>query len=82
MKKFLAFLLIAVIACTAVEDFDFEGFWDGFVDIFRRGVEWFQRNGFWDQIKNTLKTAGKQAALELCQRWHTYALCKDAVDQI
>ena len=27
MKKFLVFLLIAVIACTAVEDFELNGLW-------------------------------------------------------
>ena len=27
MKKFLAFLLIAIVACEAIEDVDLEGLW-------------------------------------------------------
>ena len=45
MKKFLAFLLIAVIACTAVEDLDFEGFWGSVWSGIKTAWNWLGDHG-------------------------------------
>ena len=45
MKKFLAFLLIVAIACTAVEDMDFEGLLDKFFELLKKGWNWIQEQG-------------------------------------
>ena len=64
MKKFLAFLLIAIIACTAVEDLELEGLWDKFKN-------WCKKN--WSKIKGTFITIatniGKASIIALCQKW-------------
>ncbi len=43
MKKFLAFLLIAIVACTTVEDLKFESWWDGIVDFLKEGWNWLKK---------------------------------------
>ena len=71
MKKFLAFLLFAVIACTAVEDFDLKGFLDGI-------IEWLKENGIYDILINY----GKQAAVKLCSNWFAESTCELAINFI
>ncbi len=43
MKKFLAFLLIAIVECTTVEDLKFESWWDGIVDFLKEGWNWLKK---------------------------------------
>ena len=43
MKKFLAFLLIAIFECTTVEDLKFESWWDGIVDFLKEGWNWLKK---------------------------------------
>ena len=43
MKKFLAFLLIAIVECTTVENLNFESWWDGIVEFFKGGWNWLKK---------------------------------------
>ena len=45
MKKFLAFLLIVAIACTAVEDIDFEGFFGKLWGWVKKAWNWLGNTG-------------------------------------
>ena len=69
MKKFLAFLLFAVIACDAVEDFDLKGFLDGIID-------WLKEKGLYDTLINW----GKEEAVKLCTKWLSESTCQIAVN--
>ena len=53
MKKFLAFLLIAIIACTTVEDLDLEGKqWDKIKNVLDKGWKYVKDN--WPTILITI----------------------------
>ena len=57
MKKFLAFLLIAVIACTTVEDLELEGkWWDKIKNAFNKAWKWLKDNGVIDALIDVGKT--------------------------
>ncbi len=61
MRKFLAILLIAMIACSTFED-DMNGIWDTV-------KEWYQKlkdMGVIDIIVNLLRTYGVPAAKKAC----------------
>ena len=80
MKKFLAFLLIAIVACTTVEDLTFKDFWSDIVDdikgIIKKGIDWLKEHLCYDQLKNTLLDLGKKAAMLLCTKWLGQETCE------
>ena len=81
MKKFLAILLIAIVACSNVsvveeEEFDLEKITGTVKEV----VAWLKKNGLWDPLMNTLKTAGKVAAFAFCTRYADASLCQTIVD--
>ena len=76
MKKFLAFLLIAIVACTTVEDHILESFWD----IVKQAWEWIQSSGVLDQLKQTLRNLGKEAAITLCSNWIERSICEFVIN--
>ena len=82
MKKFLAFLLIAIIACTTVEDIDLESLWKKIKNAFKKGVKWLKDKGIFDTVKNTLIKLGKQAAIALCAKYIGQSTCETVVNQL
>ena len=62
MKKFLAILLIAIIACETVEQKELEEALKNVWDLLKK----LKAEGKLDPIINALKTAGKIAAEALC----------------
>ena len=81
MKQFLAFLLIAIVACTTV-DLDLESWWDSIVDFFTRGWNWLKENGLLDIIKDTLIKLGKEAAINLCAGWLERSTCEAVINSL
>ena len=81
MKQFLAFLLIAIVACTTV-DIDLESWWDSIVDFFSKGWNWLKENGLIDIIIDTLKKAGKEAAINLCANWLDRSICEAVIGSL
>ena len=76
MKKFLAILLIAIVACSEVsvieeEEFDLESF----KGAIQNAIAWLKNHGLWDPILNLLKTAGKAAAYALCTNYVKSNVC-------
>ena len=80
MKKFLAFLLIAIVACTTVEDLTFESWWSKIKDLFKKAVNWLKENGYYELIKSTLINLGKQAAILLCKKWFDQETCESVIN--
>ena len=71
MKKFLAFLLIAMVACQAVEDMDLKDW-----------IDWLKNSGIFDMVKNKLISAGKSLAVQLCSNYLPGYICSAAVDAL
>ena len=74
MKKFLAILLIAIIACSNVsvieeEEFDLE-------KTVQQIITELKNSGKWNEIMHLLKTVGKIAAYTLCKRYAPASACK------
>jgi hypothetical protein len=84
MKKFLVILLIAVIACEAVQqDIDLESWigdlWDKLTGAVKKAWDWLNSSGVMDQIKSLLWSAGKAAAIALCSTYFTPAVCSTVI---
>ena len=80
MKKFLAFLLIVAIACTAVEDIELENIFTNIWGWIKKAWNWLKDHGVLDAVKNALVTAGKEAAIALCSRWLDRSACEGVVN--
>ena len=72
MKKFLAILLIAIVACEAVED----------VDLFGGVIDWLKNAGIYDAVKNYIISASKSFAISFCSRYLPGSICSAAVEAI
>ena len=84
MKKFLVILLIAVIACEAVEqDFDLESWWSKvwkkITGAVKKAWNWLTSSGVLNTIKSVLLSAGKAAAIALCSTYFTPAVCSTVI---
>ncbi len=64
MKKFLAILLIAIVACEAVEEFNLKGFFDGIIEQLKK---W----GIYDMLIEK----GKEFAKNLCVKYLGETVC-------
>ena len=62
MRKFLAFFLIALVACTAVEEDILQGWWDKVIELYNK----LKAMGIIDMIVNALRTYGVPYAKQLC----------------
>ena len=97
MRKLLAILLIAAIACEVVEtetipDFDnvelknwIDGLkkgWDTLTNGVKNAISWLKEKGLWDTIVKLAKTAGKLGAKALCSRYTSGDICGQIVDAI
>ena len=91
MKKFLAFLLIAIVACEAVEDVDLEGLWkkikkavksawDKLSGAVKKAVNWLKDKGIYDLVKDKLVQLGKAAATTFCSAYLSPAICAPAIE--
>ena len=69
MKKFLAILLIAIVACEAVEEFDLKGWLDGIINQLK---EW----GVYD----ALISKGKEFAINFCAKYLGQTVCEMAIN--
>ena len=76
MKKFLAILLIAIVACSDVSvieerEFDLETITGTVNEV----IAWLKEHGLWEPLMETLKTAGKVAAYAFCTRYAPASIC-------
>ena len=97
MRKLLAILLIAAIACEVVEtetipDFDnvelknwIDGLkkgWNALTNGVKNAISWLKEKGLWDTIVKLAKTAGKIGAKALCARYTSGDTCAQIVDAL
>ena len=93
MKKFLAILLIAIVACETVQDLELEGILSGIVDWFKKiwnklrdavkkAVNWLKENGYYDLLKGKIIEMGKAAATAWCSQYVSAELCSNAVEGV
>ena len=93
MKKFLAFFLIAIVACEAVDDLDLEGLWGWIKDkvsslwnkltsAVKKAINWLKDKGIYDLIKDKVIQLGKVAATTFCSAYLSPAVCGPAVEGI
>jgi hypothetical protein len=82
--KFLAFFLIAVIACAAVEEQVLDSWlgniWDKIKKAFKKAWNWLKDHGYLEKIKNALVTLGKAAAVNLCKKWFDESTCQSVIN--
>ena len=71
MKKFLAVLLIAIVACETVEEFNLKNWIDAI-------VETLKSLGIYD----LLVTYGKQYAINFCSNYFGKSICETAINYL
>ena len=94
MKKFLAILLIAIVACSTAsvieeKEIDLEKLpdwvvkgWSKILETFKKVVEFLKETGLWDQIVSLLKDAGKVAAKKLCLKVYDEEFCDELIGSL
>ena len=90
MKKFLAILLIAIIACSVVsvvveeEEFDLEKIkipgW--LKKAVKKALDKFKKHGIDKLILDALKKEGRKAGMKLCTKYAEEEVCEKAVDEL
>ena len=78
MKKFLAILLIAVIACEAYEEITLESIWNNVQDA----IQWLKDHGYWNKLVQLAKTVGKYIAGNLCKKYLDAGICNQILNMI
>ncbi len=93
MKKFLAILLIAIVACETVQDLELEGIWGKIkdwakdiwhklTDAVKNAVNWLKENGYYDLLKSKIIELGKGAAIAFCSTYLGPEFCSSAVEGV
>ena len=94
MKKILAILLIALVACSTAsvveeEEFDLEKLpdwvkkgWSTLLKTFKKVVQFLKDNGLWDPLVKLLKESGKVAAKELCLKVYDEEFCDELLGSL
>ena len=94
MKKFLAILLIAIVACSNVsvveeEEFDLEKLpewikkgWSTLLKTFKKVVEFLKESGLWDPLVKLLKDKGLETAKKLCLKVYDEEFCDELVGSL
>ena len=83
MKKFLAFLLIAIVACQVVDDIELKGFLNfpnspgkQKAKEIIKAFYWLYDHGMIDKLKALLDDPGKDAAIALCSTYLERNICE------
>ena len=71
MKKFLAILLIALVACEVVEQTNL-----------KRWIDPPYTNPIAKEILKIYQTQGKEAAINYCARYFTKSICEQVINYI
>ena len=71
MKKFLAILLIAIIACETVQEFDSEDW-----------INPLESAGIYDLVLQKLINYGRQVAVNFCAQYLSRSTCESEVDAL
>ena len=81
MRKLLIILLIAIVACSTVEEFDTDDFllekinfdpkafieaWKKVKDVILKAIKFLKDNGFYEPIVNFLQQKAKPKAMKFC----------------
>ena len=94
MKKFLAILLIAIVACSTAsvieeKEIDLEKLpawikkgWSKVLDSFKKVFQLLKQSGIWDRILSILKSAGRSAAQSLCLKLFDLELCDELINGV
>ena len=94
MKKFLAILLIAIVACSTVsvveeEEFDLEKIklpnwlkkgWSKLKEKIKKVVEFLKENKLWEPILDFVKKNAVAAAKKYCYKYLEQEFCDELVD--
>ena len=83
MKKFLAILLIAIVACEAIQDLELESWkndiWEKIKQVIKKKEGEKARIDF---IKNKIMQIGKDAAIDLCTKYYQREICVEEIEKI
>ena len=94
MKKFLAILLIAIVACSTVsvveeDEFNLEKLpewikkgWSTILKTFEKVVKFLKESGLWDPLVALLKDVGKVAAKGLCLKVYDEEFCEELLGSL
>ena len=97
MKKILAILLIAIVACETIQEIDLESWWtdirdkvedavkdawDKLTEAVKKAVNWLKEKGIYDLVKDKVIQLGKAAAIAFCTPYLGPAICASAVDYL
>ena len=77
MKKLLFFL----IALLILDSISADG-WDKAKQVFKKAVEWLQKNGLYDDLVNNLKAGAKKLANTLCLKKFSQKICDDIIEWV
>ena len=93
MKKILFVLLIAIIACSTVEEYDdvelqkfdpkaIADIWKKVKDVIDKAIKFLKENNLYDPLVALIKKYGTKFAYDLCVKQHKIeeATCKSIVD--
>ena len=90
MKKFLAILLIAIVACSSVSVVEEEEYelelpswlkkgWSKVKEYIKKVIIMLKGSGYWDLIVDYLKTKGKEYAKKFCLKWYDEEFCDELI---
>ena len=94
MKKFLAILLIAIVACSTVsaveeQKFDLEKLpdwvkkgWSTLLKTFKKVFEFLKESGVWDPLVKLLKETGLVVPKELCLKVYDEEFCDELLGSL
>ena len=93
MKKFLAILLIAIVACSSIQVVDEEvelqkvpdwikNGWAKLKSAFKKVVTFLKENGLWDPLVKVFAQYGKKFAKDMCMKaYDDEKFCDELVNQ-
>ena len=95
MKKLLALLLIAIVACSSVSTVEEEEVslqklpdwikkgWSKVKKVIKKVVTFLKETGLWDPIVKLLKTKGVEVARDLCLKaYDDEKFCDELIDNL
>ena len=96
MRKFLIIVLLAIAACTSLEDFEIDLDEVELIKIpewiikgvklvkeyFNKAKAWLKENNLWDPLVDTVLKYGKEGGMKLCTKTLPQESCEKIVDGI